>query len=149
MATTYDFTAGSTIVGVKVPIIPTPTENSLFVLRNIIDCSKQTLSASATDVAQVLDVPAGTTVMAVYTRTITAETASATFTLGYGGSAALWGTGLAADTAAGAILGATHDWVPLHFASADTIDIVLSGAVDFDAFKFEVVAICLKALDTY
>ena len=149
MATTYDFAAGTTIVGVNPPITPTPNENTFFILRNIIDCSKQTLGAGTTDIAQILDIPAGTTIVSCYVRIITAETAAATFTLGYSGAANVWGNALAADTAAGGILGATHDWVPVHFASADTVDIVISGAVDFDAFKFEVVAVCLKALDTY
>ena len=149
MATTYSFVAGSTIKGVKVPIIPTPQEDRLFILRNIIDFSKQTIDVSESDVAQVLNIPAGTTVMTVFVRVITAETAAADFELGYGGSASLWGTGLGADGTAGTILGAIQDWVPLYFASADTIDIVGSGAVDLDAFKFEVTAICLKSMDTY
>ena len=149
MATTYDFTAGTTIGGAKIPIIPTPQEDRLFILRNIVDFSKQNLDVSETDVAQVLDIPAGTTVMAVYVRIITAETAAADFGLGYGGGTTAWGTGLGADGSVGAILGATHDWVPIHFTSADTVDILSEGAVDFDGFKCEVTAICLKALDTY
>ncbi|RJR14277.1 hypothetical protein C4588_00375, partial [Candidatus Parcubacteria bacterium] len=41
---------------------------------------------------------------------------------------------------------------PVHFASADTIDISTSttnGDVDLDALKVEVTAICIKQLDAY
>lgn len=148
MATTYDFTAGTTIVGVDPPITPTPNENNFFILRNVIDFSKQNLAGLSTDVAQVLDIPAGTTIMTAWIRVITAESAGATCTLGVGTSAAEWGTGLDCTSVANSILGATNDWVPLHFVSADTVDIVTGGAT-FDAFKCEVVAVCLKALNTY
>ena len=148
MATTYNFAAGTTIAGAKIPIIPTPQEDRIYVLRNIVDFAKQNLAGLSTDVAQVLNIPAGTTVMTAWIRVITAESVGATCTLGVGTSAAEWGTALDCTSAAGSILGATNDWVPLHFTSADTLDIVTGGAT-FDAFKCEVVALCLKALDTY
>ena len=99
-------------------------------------------------ISPVFAVPAGTTIMTAWIRVITAESAGATCTLGVGTSAAEWGTGLDCTSVANSILGATNDWVPLHFVSADTVDIVTGGAT-FDAFKCEVVAVCLKALNTY
>ena len=148
MATTYDFSAGTTIVGAKVPIIPTPQEDTLFILRNIIDFSKQNLSGAALDIAQVLDIPAGTVVMTAWIRVITADNGGVTCTLGVGTSAAEWGTALDCTSVAGSILGATNDWVPLYFSAADTIDMV-TGVGTFDTFKCEVVAVCLKVMDTY
>lgn len=151
MATTYVFHDG-TITGQMVPPQHTPEEDEMFILRNIVDCSKQNLDAGAADVGQVLSIPAGTTVIACWLRMITAETANGTVDLGYGGSVNAWGNALAVDSAAGSILGATHDWVPVHFVSADTIDVVATtdtADVDIDGAKFEVVAVCLKTLDTY
>ena len=151
MATTYVFYDGS-ITGQMVPPKHTPEEDEMFILRNIVDCSKQTLDAGEGDVGQVLSIPAGTTVIACWLRTITAETASGTVDLGYGDSVNAWGDALAVDTAAGGILGATHDWVPIYFEDADIIDVTATADtsdVDIDGAKFEVTAVCLKALDTY
>jgi len=145
MATTYNFTDG-TIAGVPIPTQHTLDENQPFIVRHIIDLTKQNLSHSATDVGQVLIIPAGTTVLTAWIRIITAGTTSATCTLGTGVSAAVWGTGLALDTAAGGILGRLV--VPQYFAAADTVDIVVGGATDILG-KYEVCALCLKSLNTY
>jgi len=150
MATTYVFYDGS-ITGQMIPPKHTPEEDEMFILRNIVDFSKQTLEAGEGDIAQVLSVPAGTTVIACWLRIITAETANGTVDLGYAGNNT-WGDALGLDGSVGAILGATHDWVPYHFVSADTIDITATtdtADVDIDGGKVEVTAVCLKALDTY
>lgn len=150
-ASTYVFYNGS-IAGQMKPAQHTPEEDEMFVKRIIVDCSKQTLDAGEGDVAQCIPVDAGTTVLAAWIRVITAETANGTCDLGYGGAVNAWGDALALDTAAGGILGATHDWVPVYFASADTIDVVATtdtADVDLDGAKFEVTAVCLKALDSY
>jgi len=150
MATEYVFYDGS-ITGQIVPPKHTPEEDEMFVLRNIVDFSKQTLEAGESDVAQVLSIPAGTTVIACWLRIITAETASGTVDLGYAAGNS-WGNALALDGSVGAILGATHSWVPYHFVAADTIDITATtdtADVDIDGAKVEVTAVCLKALDTY
>ena len=60
MATTYVFYDGS-ITGQMIPPKHTPEEDEMFILRNIVDFSKQTLEAGEGDIAQVLSVPAGTT----------------------------------------------------------------------------------------
>lgn len=148
---TYVFYDGS-IAGQMQPADCTLEDNRLVIRRCIVDCSKQNLDAGDGDVGQVIPVDAGTTVVACWIRVITAETANGTCDLGYGGSVNAWGDALALDSAAGSILGATHDWVPIHFASADTIDVKATtdtADVDLDGAKFEVVAVMLKALDTY
>lgn len=150
-ASTYVFYDGS-IAGQMTPAIYTSEDNLLTIKRIIVDCSKQNLDAGEGDVGQVLPISAGETVVAAWLRVITAETANGTCDLGYGGSVNAWGDALALDTAAGGILGATHDWVPIYFASADTIDIVATtdtADVDLDGAKFEVVAVFLKSLNTY
>lgn len=148
---TYVFYDGS-IAGQMKPAIYTSEDNLLTIKRIIVDCSKQNLDAGDADVGQVLPIDAGETVVAAWLRVITAETANGTCDLGYGGSVNAWGDALALDTAAGGILGATHDWVPIYFASADTIDVKATtdtADVDLDGAKFEVVAVFLKSLNTY
>lgn len=150
MATTYVFYDGS-ITGQIVPPKHTPEEDEMFILRNIVDFSKQTLQAGESDVAQVLSIPAGTTVIACWLRIITAETTNGTVDLGYAANE-FWGDALAVDGSVAAILGATHDWVPYYFAAADTVDITATtdtADVDIDGLKVEVTAVCLKALSTY
>ena len=150
MATEYVFYNGS-IEGQMVPPKTTPTENSTFILRNIVDFSKQTLEAGESDVAQVLLIPAYTTVISCWLRIITAETTNGTVDLGYA-AGNTWGDALALDGSVGDILGATNNWVPVYFSSADTIDLTAttdSADVDIDGAKVEVTAVCLKALDEY
>jgi hypothetical protein len=149
MATTYDFTNGS-IGGAAVPRVKTAEENEVFFLRNIVDFSLQDLEAGETDVAQVIDIPAATTVITAWLRIMTAETADGTVDLGYGGNPDVWGDALAVDSIAGSIVG--YLWVPVYFASADTIDITAttdSSDVDIDGLKVEVVAMCVKNVDTF
>jgi|GEM_PF-5974015 len=145
---TYNFTDGS-IKGQMVPTEVTLIENRLTIMRNIVDFSKQTLDAGNGDVAQVLNIPAGTTVLTAWIRVITAETANGTVDLGYGGDADKWGDGVAIDSA-NAIVGAL--FAPVYFASDDTIDITATtdtADVDIDGAKVEVCALCLKSKDVY
>jgi hypothetical protein len=135
------------------PVVPQmETTNNLMTIRRIIvDFSDRTLDAGDADVAQVIPVPAGTTVLSAWLRVITAETTNGTVDLGYGGSVNAWGNALAVDSTAGLILGATHDWVPIYFSSADTIDLVATtdtADVDIDGAKVEVIAVMLKTPDT-
>jgi hypothetical protein len=144
--TTYNFYNG-TIAGQAIGPQMVTEINRLTVRRAIVDCSKQTLDAGNGDIAQVIPIPAGTTVMAAWLRVITAETANGTVDLGYGGSNQ-WGNALAVDSAAGSILGATNSWVPIYFATADTIDITATtdtADVDIDGLKCEVVAVMLES----
>jgi hypothetical protein len=150
-ASTYVFYDGS-IKGQQVPAQYTLEDNIITLRRVIVDCSKQNLDAGNGDVAQVIPIPAGTTVLSAWIRVITAETTNGTCDLGYGGNVDEWGDALALDSAAGSILGATNDWVPVYFASADTIDVVATtdtADVDLDGAKFEVCAVMVKTINTY
>lgn len=145
---TYDFTNGS-ITGQMRPTPVTTRETELTVMRNIVDCSKQTLDAGNGDVGKCLNIEAGTTVVTAWIRVITAETANGTVDLGYGGDVDKWGDGVAIDTA-NAVVGATI--APVYFASDDTIDIKATtdtADVDIDGAKLEVCALCLKSVNTY
>ena len=147
MATTYNFTNGS-IAGVPVMTQHTINENAPVILRQIIDPKKQALAHAATDVAQCLIVPAGTTVLTAWIRIITAGTANATCTLGTTENTqpAVWGTGLAISGAAGTTLG--HLFDPVYFDAAGTVDITVGGATDILG-KYEVCALCVKSLNAY
>lgn len=146
MATTYNFTDGS-ISGQTVPRVKTAEENEIFFLRNIADFSLQTLTQSTADIAQVINVPAGTTVITAWIRVITADGDAATIDLGYGGNPDQWLDNGAANSAAGTLLG--YLWVPQYFASADTIDITVKETADLDEMKCEVVAMCMKQLGSF
>jgi hypothetical protein len=140
------------ISGTQVNPQMTTAVNYMVIRRVVVDLSLRTLDAGDADVAQVIPIPAGTTVVAAWLRVITADDTNATCDLGYGGSVNAWGDALALDTAAGGILGATHDWVPIYFAAADTIDVVATtdtADVDLDGAKFEVVAVMIQSIDTY
>ena len=151
MAATTNWTDGS-ISGVDKPHSTTP-RGDIFVLRNIIDCSKTTLDAGNADVAQVISIPAETIVWYAMVRIITAETASGTVDLGYGGSAGtvnIWGNALALDTTANTMLTAIVD-KPVYFATAYTIDLVATtdtADVNIDGAKIEVIAFCTDSGST-
>lgn len=148
---TYNFTDGS-ITGIEIPKETTERETVIYVRRAIVDCSKQTLDAGDGDIAQAINIPAGTYVLTAWLRVITAETANGTCDLGYDGDVDLWGDALALDTAAGGVLGAIQDWVPLYFAAANTIDVLATtdtADVDLDGAKFEVVAVMMQSKDTF
>lgn len=150
MATTYNFTNGS-IAGIDKPIEATLEDNFPTIRRAIVDFSKQTIDAGEGDIAQVINIPAATYVIAVWARIITAETTNGTVDLGYGGSNQ-WGDALAIDAAAGSIVGGSNDWLPVYFASADTIDIKATtdtADVDIDGAKLEVCAVMLPAKDAF
>ena len=139
MATTYNFTNGS-ITGQPKPAATLPNTTGLFTRSNIVDFANQTLTASASDVAQVLVIPADTWVLSVTLRVITAETANGSCDVGTGLDADQWGDGLSlASTGNLATL-----WAPEYFASADTIDLTVTAdgaAVDLDGAKVEIVAL--------
>lgn len=124
MATIYNYTDG-TIAGQKIPsshakiksrkmaILPlSPIDQHLFVLRNYVDFTKQTLDVSETDVARVLNVIAGTTVLDCWARIVTAEGSGAILNLGYGSDVDKWGQELAMDVTGvvPAIYTATVTW---------------------------------------
>ena len=147
MADTYNFTNGS-ITDVPVVTQTTLNANEPMILRQLVDLTKQNLAHGATDIAQCLIVPEGTTVLTAWIRTITAGSASATCTLGTteNSQPAVWGTALDLNSATGTTLGALFD--PVYFDAAGTVDITAGGATDTTG-KYEVCALCIKSLNTY
>lgn len=149
MATIYNFTDG-TIAGQMIPDGHTkgrsrktparpliPIDSHLFVLRNTVDFSKQTLDVSETDVARVLNIEAGTTVLDVWARIATAETADAILNLGYGSDVDRWGHSLAMDVTGVVptvyVATVTWDAASINEAEADTAgeeakEITVNGA---------------------
>ena len=153
---TYNFTDGS-IAGQVIPRAYNTGENQLYIRRNFVDFSKQSLDAGNADVAQVINIPAGVCVIDAWLRVITKETADGTVDLGYSGSGTdvdHWGAALAVDSAVGTILRlpTTTDAPPIYFSSAGTIDIKATtdtNDVDIDGLKCEVVALCVNCPDSF
>ena len=138
MATTYNFTNGS-ISGQNRQVAHTPEEDRLFILRNIVDFSLQSLDVSASDVAKVINIPADTLVLDVFMRCITAETADAILDLGYGSDTDYWGQKLAMDTTAGLMIptilkaSATWDVGSLADGAEEAKEVTVDGAQIGDA----------------
>ena len=151
MATTYNFTNGS-IAGQVVPPATEIVTTHPTVMRNIVDCTLQNLDASEGDIGKVLNIPAGTIVLECGIRIITADTTSATLDIGVtGGTVDQWGGALLMSSAAGTILGMTGA-APLYFATADTIDVLITSdtsAVDMTLGKWEIFAVCIQAQNAY
>ncbi len=147
MATTYNFTDGS-IAGQPVMTQTTLRENETTILRHIIDTTVQALDASETDVAQCLIIPASTTVLTAWIRPITVEsTASCVVDLGVtGGNTDAFCDGVSLSTGSVVVGGL---WEPTLFASAGTIDLLMTSTVDADTAVFEVCALCVKHVDKY
>jgi len=142
--TTYNFTNGS--IGGRATIQAPVEYGKTVVLNRIVDFSLQNLSClSSADTANVLNIPAGTTVLTAYCKVLTGE-ASTVCNIGYGSTMTTWGSALATTTAnAGVILGGT--FAPKYFADADTIDVngtTAGGAATLAAVKLEVFALCTR-----
>ena len=139
---TYNFTDGS-ISGVQKPHNTTPRGFEPFILRNILDTSKQNLAAD--DIAQVINVPAGTIVLYCEVRMITVD-GGGTYDVGITGvNVDQWVDG--ADATAATQLATPIMTAPYYFASADTIDVVALGAT-MDTLKLEIIAVCLDSSST-
>jgi len=152
-AVTTNWTDAS-IDGVDKPHSKTPKSGEVFVLRNIVDFTKTNLNAGNADVAQVLNVPAGTIVWYVLVRVITSETTNGTVDLGYGGTAGtvnVWGNALDIDsTNLGKMLVPIVD-KPHYFSAADTIDLVAvtdTEDIDMTLGKLELIAFCTDSGST-
>lgn len=130
--TTYNFTNAS-IAQVPAPPEHETKEDWITVRRNIINCARQNLDAGDGDVAQCVNIPAGTTVLDAWVRVITAETANATLDLGYGSDVDYWGNALAMDSTgiAPAILHASSTWNAATIADGNELatDVTVAGAV--------------------
>ena len=149
MATTYNFTDGS-IVGQMIPPRMEIVTTQPTIIRNVVDFTKQNLDESADDIAQVLNVPAGTLVLFAGIRIITAGTTNATVNFGVtGGVVDAWGDGVALDATAGTVTQVAIE--PQYLAASDTLDIIGTddtASVDIDAV-IEVYACCIKVQDSY
>lgn len=147
MATTYNFTDGS-ITNHPVMTQQTLCENEPRVLRHIVDTTLQTLDASAVDVANCLIIPAKTTVITAWIRPITVEdTADCVVDLGItGGNVDAFGNGVSLSTGS-VIVGAL--WEPTYFATAGTIDVLMTSTVDAETAIFEVCALCIEQVNPY
>jgi hypothetical protein len=109
-------------------------------LTNVFDASKRNLAAA--DVAEVLNIPAGTYVMKVFYRVLTAD---ATQTLNVGDGADPDGYVAAADVATAGNNGVGGGALATgkYYATADTIDIEVPATKAFDTLKVVVSALCV------
>ena len=123
--------------------LPYKDRAQCFVIRNTVDYSEN--NAAASDVVQVLNVPANTFVLRAGYRVITPEGAAAGGTLGDGAdpdgffatsdlNAAAGTTALSAGATVGYALGK-------FYTAADTIDHVVSAALDTAVVEY--MAICI------
>ena len=110
------------------------------VLTGVFDASKRALAAA--DIAEVVVIPAGTYVMKVFYRVLTAD---ATQTLNVGDGADPDGYVAAADvgTANNSGVGAGALATGKYYASADTIDIEVPATKALDTLKVVISAACV------
>ena len=124
--------------------IPHSGIKSAYVMRNRLDFSA--IPVAASDVVEALKIPAGTMVLAVCTRVITAEGGTCTATVGDGDAAAGWDGSVNLNATAGtttqSIPGtdATATTGKL-YAAEDTIDLTMGHTTD--AAVFDVYALCV------
>lgn len=139
--TAYDFTDSTQTYFHNAPD-KTQEEGFQYVMRQIVDFSKQNLSAS--DTATVLDLPAGTIVTGAWMRTITAD-ASAQVELLCDSTALI--TASAANLAAAGTIVASAQTAEFYAASAGHIK--LKAESTLDTLKIEVGVLAVKALDSF
>lgn len=119
--------------------LPWEGARKCYVIEKTIDCSVNELGSG--DTAELLAIPAGTFVSAVFTDVTTAEGSAATVTVGDGTDPNGWATSANVNAVAvtwGA--GAYPTAMGKLYSAADTIDIVTSAA--FDTAVFTIRAIC-------
>lgn len=139
---TVDYTGGTSIGS----CIPYAGLNMFYVLSNRIDFA--TTEATAADVVQCLDIPAGTLVLNVFVKVVTAEGGTCTATVGDGDSAAAFDASTNLNAAAGTVtygVGGTDDYVTYggkFYSAADTIDLTLGH--NTDAAVLDMYALCVK-----
>lgn len=91
---------------------------------------------AAADTLQVIQVPAGALMIAGGLNVVSAETTNttATFDLGCTGGSPIAANGFADDEASNVVANHSHGLAaPVHFASADTIDLLINTAAPTDA----------------
>ena len=92
------------------------------------------------DVIEAVKIPAGALVHNVYTVIVTAEGSTATATVGDADAAAGWGASVDLNGVAGTMTGgAVSDTFPAlggkYYASADTIDLTVTGVIETGKVK--------------
>ena len=136
MAATYDWTTGA-VTGRETAVQQLRLREEWKVYRKTVDFSVQNLDSSASDVAQCIAIPIGTTVLHAFLRVITAETTAAVVNLGYDGDASYWGKALNVDAtgSVSTILKATSTWDPASIddpgsaaAIVESKDVAVDGA---------------------
>ncbi|MEA4857904.1 MAG: hypothetical protein AAGU21_01035 [Solidesulfovibrio sp.] len=126
---TYDLTTGGN------GALPVTKLNRHFVIDKTLDCSKRNLAAG--DVAQLLNIPAKTTVKCLFYEVLTPEGAAVTFTAGDGADpdgflAGINGNAAGSGVTSLALTEGTPNTVSgysagKYYAAADTIDLVSGG----------------------
>jgi hypothetical protein len=133
-----------------------PIDQHVFLLRNVVDCTKQTLDVSEVDVAQALVVEAGTTVLDCWCRVTTAEGSGAILNLGYGSDVDRWGHELPMDATGliATLLSATATWNAGSIADGDeeakevTVDGARLGDIATAYYSIDVADLALTAAVT-
>lgn len=142
---TYYYSDGTQAGSINPPNT-TPTENETFILRNIVDLSKISGGLLVADIVECVAIPAGTTVLTAWVRTITAGSSTCRFTVGYGLNASIWAVSALCD-AINAVVGIAV-YLPKYFSAADTVDVTGVVATNFVG-KYEVSVLCHKSLAKY
>jgi len=139
---TYDFTDTSNSYGIPL-VEETQWKNAGVLQRSIIDFSKQNLTGGSDD-AKLMDIPAGTIVLWVYVRTITAD--SGVTDINIGDDTVSNSFIDAADVATAGNSVGSASVVAKYFSTADhiTIEAVTGNP---DTLKLEVVACVVPAID--
>ena len=147
MATTYNWTDNS-IRGAEKPNNTTPSGFEVFCLRNKVDTALQNVAANVS-IIQALNVPANTTVLMVYVRTITANAGSPDSDIGVTTTDPnQWGEAIDLSSAPAVLGGSLITAAPRYFPTADTIDVVNQSGAALAASVFEIVAICVRGSNT-
>jgi hypothetical protein len=118
------------------------------VLTGVFDASKRNLAAA--DVAEVVNIPAGTHVQQVFVEVLVVDDATHVFNVGDGTDPNGYVTGAAADALAtvqggGAYVDATAAGVGKFYAAADTIDIEAATGDPLDTLKVRISVACTIA----
>lgn len=147
--TTYDNASGGAVIAASSGgnYAGSPVQT---VLTNIFDASKRNLAAA--DVAEVVDIPAGTHVQQVLIEVLTVDNAGHKVLVGDGAdpNGYVTATEGAIDALAtlrgnGAYVDATAAGVGKFYAAADTIDITANTGDALDTLKLRIIVVCTIA----
>jgi len=128
--------------------IPVDALNKVYVLSNRIDFSE--VNTAASDVVQALTIPAGTMVIDVMTKLITAEGGVLTAEVGDGDDPNGWDASVDLNTTVGTLTKSVEgtdarkaaNATGYYYSAADTIDLTMSANAA-DAAVIDVFALCI------